>query len=815
MLADVLMDFRLGARKLAASPGFSAIVVFMLALGIAVNTTMFSVVNAVFFQPIHARNPDQLVAVYTSVSREAPYRSSSYLDYQDVKDRGEGVITNLAAYTLAPADLKLGARTQHITAGIVSANYLQLMGARTILGRSFARDEDNAGNPRLDVVVTARLWHELLGADPNIIGKVIHLNRQTLTVVGVVDDKYARLRRFFEVDLFVPAAAKDVVFDQHTLASREARQFFLLGRIPPHQSIAKAQARMQSVAAELHSQYPGIWSDEQGHPGTITVIPEWQSRVPPQARWGMAAFSAFLLAMVAAVLLIVCANLAGLNLARALGREREIAVRMALGSSRGRLVRQLLAESLLLSTAGALLSLALTFAAVRLIAAYRPPLEVSIGLDLGIDAHVLWFGLLITLLTTMLFGLAPALHATRPDLVPALRGTMAQGASGRFALRNTLIIAEIMLSVVLLVPTGLFLRSLVNFENLDLGFRRDHLALVSVTLDEPRYSADRGLRATADILEKLRQLPQVMKADVGLVVPLTGVSSTERFQELGSAENPRAIDTNVVGPSYFETLEIPLLTGRRFDQAKGEGEVAIINEAYARTLWKSQNPIGKRITSPDEPGKTIEVIGVVGTGKYDSVAEGPTPMVYRPLDQHYSPTLVFHVRTRTQPQAALIPVVRAIQAYDASLAVFDAKTMDEALAVSVAPYRMLGDTLLVFGGFAVVLAFSGLYSLVAFQTSRRKLEIGIRAALGARPTGILRLLARQGMKLVMTGILLGIPASIGLSMLIGSFLFGVAPLDPWTYLAMLAVICLTAGSAIVIPAWSAMKSEPADALRAL
>ncbi len=812
MLSDLWSDIRFGVRKLSGTLGFSLVVILTLALGISINTVMFSVISAILLQPLEATNPDELVAVFTSVNREAPYRSSSYLDYIDVKDRASDVVSDLAAYTLAPADLKLGSRTQHITAGVVSGNYFHMLGTGMLLGRSFTADEDRLSSPQMLTVITAKIWRERFSADPNILGKPIHLNKQSLTVVGVVDDKYSRLRHFFEVDLFLPASAKDLVFDQHSLTSRQATQFFLLGRLAPGESIGKAQARMGLIASELHDQFPKTWSNELGQPGSITVLSEQQSRVPPQARMGVIAFSVFLLAMVATVLLIACTNLANLFLARALSREKEIAVRMALGSTRWRLIRPLLAESLLLSVAGAMLALAFTYAVSHLIMAYRPPFEVSIGLNLRIDAGVLLFGLFITLLTTILFGLAPALHATRPDIVSALKDTVSEGHS-RFSLRNVLIVAEVLMAVMLLVPTGLFLRSLQNFEALDLGFKRDHLALVAVTLSNDRYSTERGKVAYKEIIQKLRELPEVEHADVATVVPLTGVSSMEPFRELGSTEKPRNINSNAVGDDYFVTMGIPLLQGRQFSQVKGEGEVAVINAAFAKIFWPNQNPIGRQIVSPDDPAKSIQIVGMVGTGKYDSVTEGPTPILYRPLDQQFSSTLIFHVRTRVQPDKVLPQIVKTVQSYDINMPVFDAKTMEDALVLSVAPYKVLGVTFSIFGGFATALAFSGLYSLITFQANRRKREIGIRVALGATPRSILQLLAKQGMRLVIIGVILGVPASIGLSMLIGSFLFGVAPIDPITYVLILGMLAATTGIAIVIPAMGAMKVQPMDALR--
>jgi len=813
MFFDIWSDVRYALRKLGANPGFTLMVVFILALGIAVNTTMFSVINALLLQPIPARHPEQLVAVFSSVSQQAPFRSSSYLDYLDIRERTSDVVSDLAAYTLATADLKLGPRTQHISAGMVTANYFHLLEVEPLMGRAFLAEESQLSNPRPVALVSSSLWRNRFGADPNIVGKPVHLNDQIFTVVGVLDDKYCRVRHFFQVDLFLPATTEDLLSSQHNLASRQATQFFLLGRLLPGVSMSQAQAKLNLIASELHQQFPEFWSNERGLPGTITVLSERNSRVPPQAHAGVIAFSVFLLTMVGMVLFIACANLASLFLARALSREKEIAVRIAVGSTRFRLVRQLLTESFLLSIAGTVAALVLTYWASSLLAGYRPPTEVSLGLDLKIDFRVLLFALFTMLLTTIFFGLAPALHATRPDLVSALKDTVSLGRKHRFALRNLLIVGEVAISLVLLMPAGLFWRSLQRFDALDIGFDRDHLALVAVTLSPDRYSPERGELAMNEILRRVRAVPGVQHADFALTVPLSGMLNTEQYEELGAREKAHGVDTNVVGTDYFQTMRIPFSQGRGFDQTSSD-EVAVVNQEFADLYWPHQNPLGKLLVNPDKPGKAIQVIGVVATGKYHSISESPVPMVYRPISQEYVPTVFLHVRTAVAPEMTLNAITREVQNFDPTLPVFDVKTMREELAVSVAPYEAITTLLGIFGGFAVVLAFAGLYSLIAYQAQRRTREIGIRIALGALPWNILVMIARQGMTLVVVGICVGIPMAIGITLLVSSFLFGVSPLDPATYLGVSVLMGAIAFIAVVIPARRAIRIQPTEALRA-
>jgi predicted permease len=824
-------DLKYACRQIRRSPGFCAVAIVTLALGLGVNTTMFSLVNAILFQPMHARNPEQIVAVFSSVNRDAPYGSSSFLDYLDIRERTADIFQDLAAFTLAPMDLKLGDRSQHLTAGIVSGNYFRLLGAGALRGRTFLPEEDRLLDPRSVVILSERMWRERFGSDDAITGKTIRLNKQTFTVIGVMDARFCRLRHFFEVDLFIPTAVKDLLSGQNnsspkkaapgrtmppgqqSLSSRKARQFFLLGRLAGDRPLGQARTKLRLVASELYREQPDAWSNGRGEPGTITVVSERDSRVPPQARVGVIAFSIFLMAIVGTILLIACTNLANLSLARTLSRRTEIAVRMSVGASRWRVVRQLLVESLLLSLMGAGAAVLLTRWAIGLVGAYRPPMEVSLGLDLVIDHEVLLFALLMTLATTLLFGLAPALHATGSDLAPALKETGVMGRYRGFPLRNMLIVAEIAMSMVLLMPTGLFLRSLENFKDLDIGFKRDHLVLTSITLDPERYPPERGNLAYRHMAERLRHVPGVAEADFASAVPLSGMSNTHDFQKAGTEQVQRVVEFNTVGPHYFETMGIPLLRGRGFEGVGQDHAVAVVNAAFAREFWPNEDAIGKQIVQQGESAKPIEIIGIVGTGKYASLTETPTQYIYRPMAQEYSSTATLLMRTKIPPRDMLSVLAKEVQAYDVSLPVFDTKTMEDQLALTVAPYEAIATALGAFGVLALAISFAGLYGLIAYQTAVRTREIGIRTALGANPADILALMAKEGLRLAAAGIAIGVPASAAIGMLISKFLFGVAPLDAATYIVMPALMGVVAVAAIAIPAARSMRIDPWSALR--
>jgi predicted permease len=476
-------------------------------------------------------------------------------------------------------------------------------------------------------------------------------------------------------------------------------------------------------------------------------------------------------------------------------------------------VRQLLVENLLLSLMGAGAAILLTRWAIGILVTYRSPTEISLALDLTIDHRVLLFALLVTLITTLLFGLAPALHVTGSDVVSALKGSAVLVPYRRFSLRSMLIVAEVAMSIVLLMPTGLFLRSLQKFKDLDIGFKRDHLALVSITLDPERYTPERGITAYRDIAERLRHIPGVERADFASTVPLIGMSNTHAFLKAGSEQAAWVVESNTVGPHYFETMGIPLLRGRGFAGVGQEPAVAVVNAALARAFWPNEDVIGKQIALQGESAKPIEIIGIVGTGKYASLTESPTPYIYRPIAQEYSSFATFHIRTKIPPRGLLSLLAKEIQTYDVSLPVFDAKTMEDQLALTVAPYEAISFALGAFGVLALAISFAGFYGLIAYQTAARTPEIGIRVALGANPADILALMAKEGLRLVLVGIAIGVPASIAVGLLISKFLFGVAPLDAETYIAVPSLMAIVAVAAIAIPAAQSMRIEPWSALR--
>jgi predicted permease len=523
----------------------------------------------------------------------------------------------------------------------------------------------------------------------------------------------------------------------------------------------------------------------------------------------MIALFTFLQAIVGVVLLVACTNLANLALARALSREHEIAIRLAVGASRWRLVRQFLVESSVLAVIGAAGAMVATRWLVSAVNAASFHSEVTFHLGVSLDGRVLAFASLITVGTTLLFGLAPALHATRPDLVHGLK---AARDGGRFRFRNALIVGEVALCMVLLVPAGLLVRSVRNVGRVDLGFDPAGLGILSVSLDPTRYPGDRGVEVEREMVRRARAVPGVTSAEVAGIVPLSGMTSATTVTPSPGVP-ALAVESNVVGADYFATMGTPIVRGRAFvagDVASGP-PVAIVNQALADRFWPRQDPTGQRLRV--EGGKVLEVVGVVRTGKYESLSEDPTPYLYRPIAQAFTSTFVLHVRTRGSPATVLRSVATQVRTVDPSAPVYDVKTLNEQLAVSIGPYRAVAALLIAFGAVGLSLACAGVYGLIAYATVLRRREIAVRMAVGAAKRDILVMMAKQGSRLVGMGLALGAPAAAGLGVLISRFLFGVGAVDGLTYVTVAGALLLVAAAAIAVPAHRATTVKPAELLR--
>ena len=826
-------DLRYGFRVLRASPGFAAVAVLSLALGIGANTSIFSVVNAALLRPLPVTEPDRLVFVYNG-SRESPYSVSSYPDYIDYRDKND-VFSDLLTYSSIVMSARADDQTDLLSGSIVSGNFFDALGVRAELGRTFLPEEDRTPNTHPVAVISHGLWQRRFGSDPGIAGQQLTLNGHQFTIVGVAPSGFEGPEVLETNDIYVPMMMQALVrpprggfsgdMNPDLLGRRGSRWLRIIGRLKPGVTREQAQAGMTALAAALEQAYPNENSNR-----VATVYPV--SKVDPQAYSQLVSVAGLLLAVVAIVLLIACANVANLLLARASARKKEIAVRLALGASRSRLVRQLLTESVLLSLAGGVVGLLLALWTIDLLKTATPASGIfSFTLDYHLDGRVLAFAFGLSLATGIIFGLAPALQASRPDLVPALKdevGLVAQGRA-RLSLRNLLVVAQVALSLVLLIGAGLFLRSLKNAQDIDPGFEADKILNAQLNINLLRYTKAQGQEFYRQVIERVEALPGVESASLARVVPMSGSGRTTsiliegqearednfRSEGSGTQESANSATSNVVGPKYFQTMGISLVRGRDFGPQDKEGAplVIVVTEAFARRYFEDQDPLGRRVSFRGAQGPWSQIVGVVRDGKYRTLGESARATVYQPLAQNHETGMALHVRAKGKPASLAESVRREVQSLEPNLAVTNIESMSDVLSASLFAARMGAVLLGIFGVLALLLAAVGLYGVMSYSVARRTREIGIRMALGAGTGSVLRLVLKEGMMLVGGGLAAGLIVAAGMTRLLASFLYGVSPLDAITFVAIPITLALVALLANYLPARRATKVDPIEALR--
>lgn len=811
----ILRDVGFAGRSLKNSAGFTAVVVLTLAFGIGVNTSMFSLVNAALFRPIYAEHPDELVEVVAGDVRQEALSGQSYPNYLDFRAASGDVLAGLAAYLPYSADIVVASEAQRASVALVSDNYFSVLGIRALTGRTFAADENVTPGAHFVAVISESLWRRHFDGSPTLDGRQVWINGANYAVIGVVPDRAARLLNILKVDVFVPAVMQGAVRGSADWALRRGnREFLVIGRLKPHVPLTTAQARFAMIGKELHARYPDEWTRGNG-PIPLTVVP---ATIMLFELRGIAKGAAgLLMAASACVLLIVCSNLATLVFARMTRRSGEIAVRRALGATRWRLVQQLLAEVLLLALGGALVSVLVAFWMSTLLNTFVPSLGVPLVVDLGVDQRVLAFGVVVTGLTALAFGLAPVLRATRPGASDRLETSGCAHTEGpsRSRLQRGLMVSQVAISLLLLMCAGMFLSSLRSLHRVDLGFRSQNLALVSASLGTNKLSPSEGRRWVERAKVRLGQLPGVEGVAVAARLPMTLNRTRIEVYVPGARreDTPVFAGFNEVDESYFTVMGIPLIRGRAFgvNDTEGAQPVGIVNEALAKRLWPGGDAIGRQLQTED--GSTLEVVGVTPTGRYNSISEDPLPFLYFPIWQRYRPTLTLHVRTATSQPIPLEALRRTLVAQDATAPIFDVETMDQHLAASLLPVRV-GVTLFgLFGAFSLALACLGLYAVMSYSVILRTKELGVRMALGAQPRRIRRLVVGQGLAVAATGMAIGLLGGAAATAVIASQLHGVTGSD----LATLAGVVLIQGGVALLACWlparRATQVDPIVALR--
>ena len=822
-MATFLQDLKYGARLLAKAPGFTVIAALSLALGIGANTTIFTLINAVLLNPLPVEDPSQLVSVWTTDERnqggQLGFLQLSPMNYKDLRDKNE-VFTGLAAHQGIPLNIAVnGGEPQQVFGEIATGNYFSLLGAKPAIGRTFTTDDDRNPGERLVAVLGYGEWQKRFGGEPSVVGRTMTVNGQSFAVIGVMPKGFKGTNAIGAPALWVPYMTYPVTtngFFGELIAPNQRRGliFNVTGRLKPGVTVQQAEANLKTIARQLAQEYP----NENGGRG-VTIVPLAQATINPGFRNNIVMAGGLLMTIVGLVLLIACANVANLLLARAAVRQKEIAVRLSLGASRGRLIMQLLTEGTLLALIGGAGGLLLAYWAQGLLWSFRPPFLQADAVDLHPDVRVLLFTIGVSFVTGIVFGLAPAVQASRPDLVVELKektGAPA-GANRMFSLRNMLVAAQIALSLVALIGAGLFLRSLQNAQRINPGFDADHLAVMSFDLGAQGYTEERGRQFQQRVLERAGSVPGVTAAALGSTVPLfAGGFARTVFLEGQDASDRRAgklVQITVGSSHYLETLGIPLLRGRALsdiDQPNTPTSV-VINETMAKRFWPDQDAMGRRFKFFGQQNFN-QVVGIAKDSKYNFIGEEPTPYIYQATMQVYQPQVSLFVKA-ARPEAVLGTVRGEVQQLDRNLPLTGVFTLTEIFDQSLWAPRMGASLLAVFAGLSLVLAVIGIYGVMAYSVTQRRRELGIRMALGASRADVLRLVVVQGLRLTMMGVACGLIASFAASRLIASMLFDVSPTDVVTFVAVPALLAVAALGASYLPARRATRIDPMVALR--
>ncbi len=823
----MLNDLRYAVRWLLRSPGFAVVAVLSLGLGIGANTAMFSLVDAVLLRPLPVDRPDTLMDVFTSSPDGDRYATNSYPDFLDLKARNT-VFSDMLGYSPMFAPLNLGDRARLVMGHIVTSNHFDVLGVRPFLGRTLHPADDEPGADRV-VVIAHAMWRRDFGSDPSIVGRALRLRGLDYTIVGVAPASFTGVVPFLTPELWLPAAHVEEIepaginsnvpspTGRTRLERRGSRWMFVKGRLKPGVTAQQANANVQLLGRQLAAAYPATNKNSE-----LSAFPTNDVRfLVPQASGPISIGSAAVMAIVGLVLLIACANVAGMLLARASSRRREISIRLAIGASRAQLVRQMLIEGVVLGLAGAAVALSIAWMAVRVLSAIRLPIPGAPGFDLRLDLRVVGFAMIVAAASGLVAALTPALKSASPRVTADLRGEapLARVGTRRWSLREALVVSQLALTAVLLVVAGLLLRTLAAAQSADVGFRIDGLALVSVDTDMVRYSRERSAQLFDEALARVKALPGVESA--ALVSPrlpfdINFNQTTIRVdgKSYKSDTDGEVIMNVAVSPDYFSTLGIPVIEGRGFSDADREGTplVAVVNETMARRLWPDGRAVGRTFTMAFGK-RQFEVVGVVGNHKVYSVGERPTPYLHFAAAQERSTYRAIIARTRGDAAPLLAAMRRELLAIEPGLVFVRNETMAASVATSLLPERAGAILAAGFGGIGTLLAAIGLYGVIAYSVSRRTREIGIRVALGANRAQVLGMVMRQGLTVAAIGAASGAVIAAFVARLLSGVIYGIGAADPIAWGGALIALIAAAVLANYIPARRAMRVDPVTALR--
>src|SRR5215217_6090636 len=818
-MENLIKDIRYGVRMLMKNPGVTTVAVITLALGIGANTAIFSGVNAFLMRSLSVPNAVELVRPIEVSDDRGTTDEFSYPDFLEYRNQLQS-FTGLAAEDMISAAVDAENQSDVVWGQVVSSNYFDVLEVKPILGRSFLPDEDKTVGANAVVVLSHSFWRRRMAADPNIVGKSVQLNNRAYQIIGVAPEYFAGTKFALALDFWVPISmAEELRRNPGILAERGSHWMNAIARLKPGVSVEQASAEFATITTRLNQAYP----DDRA------ATTQGQVQTEVDGRWAemgpvFKSASAIAMAIVGLILLIACANVANLMLARAAGRRKEIGIRLALGANRARLVRQLLTESVLLSLLGGGLGLLLAFWVTDLMHGFIPILEYNIVNNFfALDSRALVFTLVISLATGLVFGLAPAWHSSNPALVPVLKGnpeTVERGRRRAFGLRNVLVVAQGALSLVVLVCGGLFIKSFRKAQTMDPGFDNANGLIMSMSPTLVGYDKDQARQFFRQVLERMSHVPGVEAAAFTRTLPLGDSSNSngpilKEGETLPRGSAGRNIMTSVISPGYFKTMQIPITEGRDFDdrdQPKTKA-VIIVNQRMAEMLWPGETAVGKRIFIGTDSRDPLEVVGVVKTGKYRTLAEDPKPFFYYSMFQWRPSTMALVIRPSVDPRSLVGAVRTEVQALVRRVPVFAVKTKEQHKTYALWAPNMAASFSLAFGVVAILLSAVGLYSVMAYVVSQRTREVGIRMALGANRSDVMKMITRQGMRLAAIGVVIGLLLSLALAQVMSSLLIGISGYDVTTFVLVPVLLSTVALLACYLPARRATKVDPLVALR--
>ena len=813
----LFQDLRYGLRMLAKNPGFTAVAVLTLALGIGANTAIFSMMNAFLLRPLPVKDPSEIVVVAFRQKNGPMLAQFSVADYRDIRDQTSEVFSGLMGYLFGMDGLRVNGKADRVMTNYVTGSFFGVLGITPELGRFIQPSDGEAPGADPVIVLSHAYWKQHFDGDPGIIGKRVLVNGHPVTIVGVAPEGFLGVSSVMRAAAFLPLGmAPQGGYPADTLSSRAQRSMAVLGRLRPGVSLEQAQAILAVVAQRLAREHPDSEWDL-----SLKAFPELRARPAPDAENIMPFVFGLFLGLAGLVLALACVNVANICLVRATVREGEMAIRAALGAGPGRLVRQLLTESVLLALAGGMAGMVLGILASSTLGSLNIQTDLPLRMDFGFDWRVFAFALGAAVFTGMLVGVAPAVRAARN-----LGGVLHEGGRGlvgrRQRVRSALVVVQVGGSLMLLIVAGLFARSLVEAQRADLGFNPRHVLNLSMDPNEIGYNDAQTRNFYKALLERIRALPGVESASTAVSVPMSYNSnfdtlSIEGYQPPAGQSAP-SVNYNTISPDHFQTLQIPIMRGRTFTEGDDRGApyVAIVNQAMAARFWPKQDPLGRRFKRQGDPQHELEVIGVARDARYLGITGSIDPFFYLPYAQNTVGNSLETIQIRTTgPPALLLPEVeRTIESMAPDLPLFDTKPMTQALNTlnGLMLYQLGAGLAAALGILGLILAVVGVYGVMAYAVSQRTHEIGMRTALGAQPADILRMILGQGAAIVGVGLVIGLAAAFAASLVVGNFI-AVSPTDPLTYISVSTLLALVALLASYIPARRATKVDPMVALR--